>query len=120
MDDDLWTDNEQAHWLAFDQLSGPGLGVQRIKQLYERLQSMAEAWTASRDQLRSLGIFNSDLIDSFIEKRKSIDPSALLDKVRKANIQAYPLFHPMYPMRLREIHDPPIILYINGRLTPDD
>ncbi len=24
LEDDLWTDNEQAHWLAFDQLSGPG------------------------------------------------------------------------------------------------
>lgn len=120
MEDDLWTDNEQAHWLAFDQLSGPGLGVKRIKLLYDRFQSMATAWTASRDQLRSLGIFNTDVIDAFIEKRKSIDPGALLDKVRKLNIQAYPLFHPMYPVRLREIHDPPVILYINGRLTPDD
>ncbi len=120
MDDDLWTDNEQAHWLAFDQLSGPGLGVARVKLLYDRLQSLAAAWTASRDQLRSLAIFNSDIIDAFIEKRKSIDPAALLDQVRKANIQAYPLFHPLYPMRLREIHDPPIILYINGSLTPED
>ncbi|MBS1953877.1 MAG: DNA-protecting protein DprA [Cyanobacteria bacterium SZAS-4] len=120
MEDDLWTDNEQAHWLAFDQLSGPGLGVQRIKLLYDRLQSLAAAWTASRDQLRSLGIFSTEMIDAFVEKRKSIDPAALLDTVRKANIQAYPLFHPMYPMRLREIHDPPIILYINGSLTPDD
>lgn len=120
MEDDLWTDNEQAHWLAFDQLSGPGLGVQRIKLLYDRLQSLSPAWTASRDQLRSLGIFNTEIIDSFIEKRKAIDPAALLDTVRKANIQAYPLFHPLYPMRLREIHDPPIILYINGKLTPED
>ncbi len=120
MEDDLWTDNEQAHWLAFDQLSGPGLGVQRIKLLYDRMQSLSAAWTASRDQLRSLGIFNAEIIDAFIEKRKAIDPAALLDTVRKANIQAYPLFHPLYPMRLREIHDPPIILYINGKLTPED
>jgi DNA processing protein len=118
--DDLWTDEEQAHWLAFDQLSGPGLGVQRVKLLYDRMLTLTAAWTASRDQLRSLGIINLDVIDAFIEKRKSIDPAALLAQVRKENVQAYPLYHPLYPMRLREIHDPPIILYINGRLTPDD
>ncbi len=118
--DDLWTDEEQAHWLAFDQLSGPGLGVQRVKLLYDRMLTLTAAWTASRDQLRSLGIINLDVIDAFIEKRKAIDPAALLEQVRKQNVQAYPLYHPLYPMRLREIHDPPIILYINGRLTPDD
>ncbi|MBS2003058.1 MAG: DNA-protecting protein DprA [Cyanobacteria bacterium SZAS LIN-5] len=120
VDDDLWTDNEQAHWLAFDQLSGPGLGVTRIKRLFQELHSLAEAWTASRDQLRSLDILKLDVIDAFIEKRKSIDPAALLEKVRKENIQVYPLYHPVYPMRLREIHDPPVVLYVNGRLTPDD
>lgn len=118
--DDLWTDEEQAHWLAFDQLSGPGLGVSRLRLLYDRMQSMKVAWTASRDELRSLGIINYDVIDAFIEKRKAIEPEALLEKVRKENIQAYPLYHPMYPMRLREIHDPPVVIYINGRLTPDD
>jgi DNA processing protein len=118
--DDLWTDEEQAHWLAFDQLSGPGLGVQRLKLLYDRMQSMEAAWTAGRDQLRSLGILNLETVDAFIEKRKAIDPAALLDKVRKDNIQAYPLYHPLYPIRLREIHDPPIVLYINGKMTPDD
>jgi DNA processing protein len=118
--DDLWTDEEQAHWLAFDQLSGPGLGIQRLKLLYDRMQSMQAAWTAGRDQLRSLGILNLETVDAFIEKRKTIDPAALLDKIRKDNIQAYPLYHPLYPMRLREIHDPPIVLYINGKMTPDD
>lgn len=120
LDDDLWTDNEQAHWLAFDQLSGPGLGVIRLKRLFERLHSMVAVWGASRDELRSLELLKPDVIDSFIERRKAVDPAALLEKVRKENIQAYPLFHPMYPVRLREIHDPPLVLYVNGRLTPDD
>lgn len=120
LDDDLWTADEQAHWLAFDQLSGPGLGVIRLKQLFELTQSMKVVWTASRDELRSYALLSIDAIDAFIEKRKAIDPHALLDKVLRENIQAYPLYHPLYPMRLREIHDPPIILYINGQLTPDD
>jgi DNA processing protein len=118
-DDSLWSKEEQSLWLACDAMSGAGMGVARLKMLYERLHSLKAVWTASRQDLRDQQVITDDVIDQFIKKRATIDPAAQLEKLEKTGIRAFPLFHPLYPARLREIHDPPLILYVNGNLHPD-
>jgi DNA processing protein len=120
--DSLWTQEEQAYWLAFDSLSGSGLGVARVRLLYERMFTLKAAWHASRSELLSLPEakpINAEVVDNFLQKRKTIDPFALLASLERTGIHAFPLYHPLYPARLREIHDPPLILYVNGNLHPD-
>jgi len=118
--DSLWTQEEQAYWLAFDHMSGSGLGVARVKVLYDALHTLKDAWHASRDELISLkAIKDPEVLDSFIQRRKTIDPFALLAALERSGLRAYPFYHPLYPARLREISDPPMILYVNGNLHPD-
>src|ERR1700678_2901725 len=102
----LWTQEEQAYWLAFDNMSGAGLGVARIKQLYERLHTLKAAWHAPYDELMSLKLFNHDAVNAFVLKRKTIDPPALLGQLERTGVKALPFYHPLYPYRLREIADP--------------
>ncbi len=121
-DQELWTEEEQAYWLAFDSLSGSGSGfsAKKLTIMYERLLSLKPAWHASRDTLREIPGFTNESIDNFIEKRKTVDPERVLESLKKAGIRAYPLMHPEFPFRLRQIHDPPLVIYMKGHLRPDD
>lgn len=116
---ELWTEEEQGYWLAFDRLSGAGLGLQKIKQLFERFHSLKPVWHANREMLKQFAWFTPEMIETFIKKRETIDPEALLKIVARAEVKAFPYFHPGYPFRLREIHDPPLIIYMRGDLHPD-
>lgn len=115
-----FNDDELACWLAFDQVGGIGLGVSKVRSLYERLESAGTAWRAPKTVLQHLKLMSDELIDRFIARREEVNPPALLEKVRSGNIRAYPIYHPFYPARLREIHDPPLILYVKGDLIPAD
>ncbi|HEY9776043.1 MAG TPA: DNA-processing protein DprA [Planktothrix sp.] len=117
---ELWSDEEQAYWLAFDRLPGTGIGVSKLKQVFERDHTIKSLWCANADELAKYKIFTAQMIESWLEKRSQIDPESVLNDLKKTDIQAYPFFHPRYPYRLREIHDPPAVLYMLGELTPDD
>lgn len=111
------TEEELACWLAFDQLTGTGVGPIRIKLLYDRLGSMQTAWAASKEVLQRIPGFNEQTMDKFMAKRQEIDPEAILEQLRKTAITAIPYADPRYPSRLREIHEPPMVLYVNGSLA---
>ncbi|HEY9715264.1 MAG TPA: DNA-processing protein DprA, partial [Chroococcales cyanobacterium] len=117
---DHWNDEELGYWLAYSQLSGAGLGVARARTLLESFGSMKNVWTASRKELFDRRLFSGEIIDAFLKTRENLDPEKLLAALRKAEVAAYPLYHPFYPECLRHIFDPPIVLYAKGDLSPDD
>ncbi len=117
---DFLDDEELSCWLAFDQMNGIGLGTAKVRAIYEHLQSAASGWKASKAVLRYVRALPEETIDRFIANRADISPSELLKTVRAAGVVAYPICHPLYPSRLREIHDPPCVLYVKGDLVPSD
>lgn len=114
------SEEELAHWLAFDCLEGIGLGIRKILLLHDRLRSMKTAWNASAEVLRYVPGFDYELIGRFLEARKHISPSVVLEKLRASGIDAWPLPDPRYPTNLKHIHDPPIVLYVHGKPRPTD
>jgi len=117
---ELWTDDETKYWLAFGQLQGRGLGHQRVRRLFEEARTLKPLWLASKSELKEIPWLAHDVIDDFVNQREKIDPDELLAKVKEADIQAYPLGHPLYPNDLRQIHDPPLVLYMKGELNTED
>ncbi len=128
---DIWAGDELSFWLALDACSGCGLRTTRLAKAFERFGTLKSLWLASHDELRDLGRsyldsgsstglpwINDDFIAKFLPKRAEISPENLLAQLTKSGVQAYPYAHPLYPSALREIHDPPLIIYANGRLSP--
>ncbi|MBY0550706.1 MAG: DNA-processing protein DprA [Candidatus Obscuribacterales bacterium] len=114
------SDEELAHWLAFDCLEGIGLGSRKILLLFERLQSMRTAWGASPEVLRYAPGFDHDLIGRFVQARKTLDPEVILSKLKASGMEAWPFPDPRYPIALKHIHDPPIVLYVHGKPRESD
>lgn len=118
-EDELWTRDETAHWLAFDRLEA-GLGAKKIKAIYEYFQTLKAAWTASKTELEETKQLTEGEIANILEKRKRISPQDLMDRLIKSGARALPLHHPLYPPKLRHIFDPPLVLYLLGNLTPEE
>lgn len=115
-------DEELALWLAFDQMRK--MGVQKASPLLEKFGSMKEAWDASdmaiESSLTKVSSFGSEGVFEFLSKRRELDPKKLLESMRKKGVDAYPIYHPLYPIGLRGIGDPPLMLYAKGKLHPDN
>ena len=109
--------SELKYWIAFDRVRR--LGTVRFRKLELHFASLEEAWSASRDQFKSAGL-DVKTIGSIEKGRKDIDPNAEMDRLEKAGVSAFNWHDPAYPALLKEIPDPPPVLYVKGSIEPQD
>ena len=112
----MTAERERPYWVAFNHIKG--VGAVRAGQLLKRFGSLEEAWNASRTDFVFAGL-PEKLADQILLFRNRTDPQQLLDDIlaRKINVCIRP--DPEYPKLLKEIDNPPTVLYYVGKL-PDD
>jgi DNA processing protein len=108
------------YWLAFNSLTGTGLGLRKIQMLHDYFQGLKEAWHAPAKEFNALPWLNLSIVEKFIEQRKSIEPDQLMDKLLISGVEAFHYFHPEYPYILRQITDPPLVLFTKGQFHACD
>ena len=113
-------ERELPYWLAFHQLTGAGIGPRKALKMYEAMGSLKLVWEANYGELRALELLSSEHINNFITRRQMINPDDLLAMVRKTGVQIYSFYHPEYPPTLREIIDPPLVLFVRGSYRVED
>lgn len=117
---DIYDEEETAYWVAFDKMSGTGLGIQRLKTLYEIHGNLKTVWELPSSQLHQIRGLSENAIKAFDKQRKLIDPQIFMAELKQKGVTALPYCHPLYPYLLRDIHDAPLVLYMKGNLTPLD
>ena len=117
---DVYDEEETAYWVAFDKMSGTGLGIQRLKTLYEIHGNLKTVWELPSSQLHQIRGLSENAIKAFDKQRKLIDPQIFMAELKQKEVTALPYCHPLYPYLLRDIHDAPLVLYMKGNLTPLD
>ncbi len=104
---------EELHWLAL--ILVPGLGMRKAGQLLERFRTPLGIFRASASELECAGLPGS--IARSIASGCSFDDALDQQKrARDAGAAVIPLSDPRYPPRLREIFDPPMLLFARGRI----
>ena len=96
------------------------VGPIRLRQLLEHFGDAPSILRATRQQLlgaRGIGEETAAAISSW---EKSVDLDAELKRVSDFHCHILTQQDPEYPPSLREIYDPPIVLYVKGRLTDRD
>lgn len=104
---------EELHWLALKLI--PGLGTRRAFLLMERYRSPLAVFRASRSELEANGLSGS-LAQSIVSGCTFEDAVDQQHKLLDAGATLIPIHDPRYPPRLREIFDPPIVLFVKGRV----
>ena len=106
------TAEEELHWLALILVSG--LGPRSAAQLLARFRSPIEIFRAAPDQLADCGI-SASAAQTIASGCTFDDAVAQQEKLRATGTKLVTIRSPDYPERLREIYDPPVVLFARGR-----
>lgn len=98
----------------------PGLGRSRIPQLIQAFGSAKALFEAGRDDLLATGLCEPKNVSQFITKRNLDLPHKLDTFCRLNGVQLVSINDEAYPKALREIHDPPLVLYVKGQIPKAD
>ena len=96
-----------------------GFGLASFQKILSFFNSPEEAWWASPSQLQKAGL-SSVLSFKIKQAQKDIDLNKEIKKIKKENIQLSTIFDSTYPRLLKEIPDPPPLLYFKGQFLPKD
>jgi len=108
---------ELQYWVAFNRI--PGVGRVRHQALAARFGTLAEAWRAGPGELRAAGL-DDRIVRIIVAERPNIDPEAEFARLANLGVRALTWNDSAYPPRLKEIDDPPPVLYVRGDLSPAD
>lgn len=109
--------DQLVYWLGFSRV--PGIGPARLQSLLDYYDDIETAWQADLNELRTVGL-DRRTIESLAKTRRELNLTAELDQLVKKQISVLTWSSPDYPSLLRNIADPPIVLYVKGQLTVED
>ena len=107
------TREEELHWIALKLV--PGLGNRTAGKLLERFHTPQAVFRASRTELEAAGV-NGAVAQSIASGCTFDDAVTQQEKMVQAGAVLVSLGDPTYPAPLREIFDPPTVLFVRGRL----
>lgn len=109
---------ELKYWLGFSKLDG--VGSASLLDIYNHFRSMKSAWIASNLDWQDVKQLRNSTITTFKEKQKTIDLDKLEEEFLSKNIGVVTIEDEEYPECLRNISDPPAILYYKGDFLNKD
>ena len=98
----------------------PHLGPVPLRRLLDIFDSPERVLSAKRNELQRIDGLNQALIDSLASWESVVDLQQELARISNFGASVLTLEDPDYPTLLREIHDPPTVLYVWGKLEPRD
>ena len=108
---------ERAYWVAWSSIKA--VGPVLIKRLQDRFGSLQAAWQVSVSELLSVDGIGLSLADQIGRVRSQLQPQQLLDQYEARQANFWTPADRDYPVLLRQIADPPPVLYYRGPLRPN-
>ena len=98
----------------------PGVGPLMRRDLLDRFGSAQAVLDAAPSELREVPRLGPKLCRAISTATREIDVQSEIDRCRDNNIRLLAQCQDGFPAALREINDPPAVLYAQGQLLPQD
>src|SRR5213082_1081772 len=98
----------------------PTVGPVRLRKLLQVFGTPERVLTAKRGELRAVEGIGGEVADQIAAWQSTLDLAAELNRIRDFGATVITQESPSYPKSLREIHAPPIVLYVWGDLQERD
>jgi DNA processing protein len=98
----------------------PGVGPRTRQALLARFGSSEAVLRAAPSELRTVPGVGPKLAEKIVTARDQVDVDAELELCRMHGVAIVTESDERYPRLLREIHDPPAVLFVKGNLDPGD
>ena len=105
------------YWVALNRV--PQLGTVRFRRLEAYFGGLEDAWNAGSRELKAAGIEDRPARE-LVAARGRTSPDDEVASLERSGVSAVNWHHPEYPARVKEIADPPPVLYYKGTLLPSD
>lgn len=109
--------DDKRYWVGFTLVKG--IGSVRLQGLLEYFGDAATAWNASPLDLVSAGL-SRRLAERVVQLRNSLELDDYVASIEKNNIKIVTREDAQYPHRLKEIDQPPPVLFMRGEIVHDD
>jgi DNA processing protein len=96
------------------------VGPVRLRQLLEVFGEATAILQASKSQLTRVPGIGDEVADSIASWEKNVDLAGELKRIADFGCSIVIQTDEDYPSLLRQIYDPPMVLYVKGRLLPAD
>ncbi len=108
---------EKKFWVGFNLIKG--IGAARVQGLLARFGDLQSAWNADPKELAEVGL-GEKIAERFAAARKNVELERIWERIAAQGIQVLTWNDEAYPARLKEIDQPPPVLYLRGEYLPDD
>jgi DNA processing protein len=98
----------------------PHIGPVRLRQLLEIFQSPEQILSAPKTKLMRVEGIGEEVAEAVATWEKTVDLAGELHRIKDFGCQIVTQQDENYPELLRQIYDPPIVLYVKGTLTSRD
>lgn len=102
------------YWIAFSSIEE--IDSKFIQRLYNYFGDIETAYNASLSDLSQIDGLNIKKAQTFIEKRAKVNPDKVLDEILRRKLSFITFDDENYPYMLKNISDPPMVLYVKGNL----
>ena len=109
--------DDKRYWIGFNLIKG--IGAVRMQALIQHFGDLEVAWKAAPADLAEAGL-GAKVIERVLQAREEVDLRKLWEKIESQGIKILTWQDEAYPGRLKEIDQPPPVLYIRGEYLPDD
>lgn len=109
--------SEILYYVGFTKIDN--IGPVRFQQLISYFGSAKNAWEAKFEDFLDLG-WAHNFTEDIVKQRQSIDLESEMNKINRQKIKLITLEDNDYPQLLKEISDPPFLLYVKGKLVNHD
>jgi DNA processing protein len=97
-----------------------GIGPVRVRQLLGHFAEPADILRANCSQLQKVQGIGPELATAISSWEKTVDLKGELDRIEKFGCKIVIQSDENYPELLKQIYDPPTVLYVKGELLPKD
>ncbi|HVP20225.1 MAG TPA: DNA-processing protein DprA [Anaerolineaceae bacterium] len=96
-----------------------GIGAVRLQALLNYFGDPQVAWQAPADALLNTGL-SPKIVDSLVHLRATLDLEKVMDRLGQLKVTVITREEDSYPRRLKEIEQPPPVIYVRGEILPED
>ncbi len=97
----------------------PSIGRVRLNRLDTYFGNLEDAWNAEPSELLRAGL-DKNVVRAIVSWRPRVALDTELEKLEQQDVQVLTWRDSGYPSRLKEVHDYPPVLYVKGKLLPED
>jgi len=109
--------DDKRYWVGFTLIKG--IGAVRLQALIQHFGDLESAWRAAPADLAEAGL-GAKVIERVVQAREKVDLEKIWEQIARQGIKILTWEDEAYPSRLKEIDQPPPVLYIRGEYLPED